>query len=536
MGNAAEHILSASRLPGATGRGDKYLGEIARELRRVLWKTQTSFTCASCRLPDVAWSDISALLVEWAEDVHNDIGLWRTVETHQRQCFGTPLPLIVDASPEAELRVFDPRRIQFLLWNLWPCFNPERVLSPTHENLKRLAEAASRLLTERFAHLPHDSGVARFLAGPNEYGWDIKRKLLWLGINSYLFRFLFFKYLDDNQCEPDLPTKDDFVCQHCTEWSGLGVPDVLAGALAISAEDQATLRSWHERHTSLFRVLTRTENGNEVKHITARNVVNGQPYTIRMHMPNCPFRPGMAVLGAVTPWRGEWYWSGAQKLFENLPEQAEADILKEVLERSSAIAYRYCPAEAAKALEFTRKIHASFVAHYGGDLVSFPDGLALAAAEQKRMAAQWQASDPSHVARVMQEQGLEHPRPHMNFPPEFLNHDQGIGVFSNPDEGVEYALRFNTVFSGFRKRGIGLTDEEGDALRNLVTDDASSPAFIRRLVTEHGAESLAEAFLMRTTPAELSLEFLLRRHKGQYYKKRYPTLSLQQGAANAKKH
>jgi len=56
------------------------------------------------------------------------------------------------------------------------------------------------------------------------------------------------------------------------------------------------------------------------------------------------------------------------------------------------------------------------------------------------------------------------------------------------------------------------------------------------LVTEHGAESLAEAFLMRTTPAELSLEFLLRRHKGQYYKKRYPTLSLQQGAANAKKH
>jgi hypothetical protein len=53
--------------------------------------------------------------------------LWRTVETHQRRCFGTPLP--------------------------------------------------------------RDSGVARFLAGPNEFGWDIKRKLLWLGINSYLFRF-----------------------------------------------------------------------------------------------------------------------------------------------------------------------------------------------------------------------------------------------------------------------------------------------------------------------------------------------------------
>jgi hypothetical protein len=45
------------------------------------------------------------------------------------------------------------------------------------------------VLAERFARLPRDSGVARFLAGPNEFGWDIKRKLLWLGINSYLFRF-----------------------------------------------------------------------------------------------------------------------------------------------------------------------------------------------------------------------------------------------------------------------------------------------------------------------------------------------------------
>jgi hypothetical protein len=76
-----------------------------------------------------------------------------------------------------------------------------------------------------------------------------------------------------------------------------------------------------------------------------------------------------------------------------MPEREEANIRKEMLEHSSSIAYRYCPAEAAKALELTREIHAKFVAHYGGDLVVFPDGLALAAAEQKRMAAEWRASD-----------------------------------------------------------------------------------------------------------------------------------------------
>jgi hypothetical protein len=209
-----------------------------------------------------------------------------------------------------------------------------------------------------------------------------------------------------------------------------------------------------------------------------------------------------------------------------LPEHEEASIRKEMLERSSSIAYRYCPAEAAKALEFTRKHHAEFLARYGGDLAVFPDGLALAAAEQKRVGAGSQGLDPDTVARVMQERGLEHPGPRMTFPPDLLNHDQGIAAFYNPHEGVEYCVRFNQMLSGLRKKGAGLTGEEMDALRGLITDAAISPAFVRRLAAEHGAESLAASFLMRSAPPELTLEFLLRRHKGHYYRKRYPALSL----------
>jgi hypothetical protein len=181
MSSAAEQIFLSTRLPGLPGRGDKYLGGIAQALHRVLWKTQSTFASPACRLPEVACSEVAVLLVEWAEDIHNDIGLWRTVETHHKRCFGTPLPLIVNPSSEPEPLGFDPRRIQFFLWNLWPCLNPELLLSPGHGDLKRLAEAASRLLAERFARLPRNSGVTRFLAGPNDHGWDIKRKLVWLG-------------------------------------------------------------------------------------------------------------------------------------------------------------------------------------------------------------------------------------------------------------------------------------------------------------------------------------------------------------------
>ncbi|PYI80589.1 MAG: hypothetical protein DME26_21310 [Verrucomicrobia bacterium] len=401
------------------------------------------------------------------------------------------------------------------------------ILSPTHQDLKRLADAAGRFLEERFAGVPRDSGLKRFLAAPNEYGWDIKRKLLWAGINSYLFRFLFFKYLDDEKRQPDVAAKDDFVCTHCTEWAGLGVIDVLAGALDLPENDRATLCTWYERHRSFFRVLARHEADGEVKTITARNIVNGQPYTIRMNVADCPFTPGMVVYGALTPWRDEWYWSGAQETFEDMPESQEANIRKEMLETASVLAYRYCPDEAEKARELIRELHAKFIAHYGGDLVSFPDGLALAAAEQKRMESEW-AAKPEHAARIMTERGFNHPRPRMKLPPEFLNHEQGIGAFSNPDEGEEFMLGFNHLVSAFRKQGRELTEDELHAVRGFIVSAATSPAFVRRLTAEHGAASVAEAFLARDFPVEWTLEVLLRRHKGRFYRKRYPSLSLLQ--------
>jgi hypothetical protein len=61
-------MFQSARLPGFTGRGDKYLGEIAQESQRVLRKTQNAFSFPSCRLPDAAWSELAVLLVEWAED------------------------------------------------------------------------------------------------------------------------------------------------------------------------------------------------------------------------------------------------------------------------------------------------------------------------------------------------------------------------------------------------------------------------------------------------------------------------------------
>jgi hypothetical protein len=526
MNSAVKEMFRRNRPPGVPGRADKYLPDIAQDLRRLLQKTQQDFAGASGGFPEADLNELTTMLVEFGEDLHADIGLWRSLEMYNQEFFGTPLPLVAGENAPWPPAGFDARRIQHLLWTLWMCLEPDNLPSPTHPNLLRLAEAASVFLTERFAPLPKDSGVKRFLAGPSQFGWEVKRKLVWLGTKSYLFRRLFANYVHDLGAGASIGVMDDFICQECTAWSGLGAIDLLAGTLEVSAEDRATLRRWYERHAAFYRALSRQDRGAETEFIIARNLVNGQPYTIRMNMPDCPFQPGLVVYGSLTPWRGEWYWSGEQRSYENVPEPEEANLRQEMLERNCAIAYRYCPAEAAKARESNRRHYEEFVAYYGSDLVVHPDGLTLAAAEQKRMESLWRAAPPEQIHRVMQERGLEQPRPSMQFPREFLDHDQGIGAFYNPEEGQEFSICFNLILSGLRKKGAGLSPEERDALWRFITADAISPAFVHRLVRDHGAESFVETFHLRHLPTEQALTFLLRCFKGHFYRNRYPSLAL----------
>ena len=532
MSVAVKEILRASRPPGPPGRADKYLPDIAQDLRGLLEKSLRGFADRSMVWPGESLSELAAVLVEFGEDLHADAGLWRSLESYNREFFGTPLPLAIGDCSAGVLNGFDLRRIQHLIWTLWMEMDPEICPSPGHANLLQFANVAGKFLTERFARLPADSGVKNFLAGPSRFGWEIKRKLVWLGTKSYFFRLFFANYISEHEEGATVGVTDDFICQESTSWSGMGAIDILAGALDVSAEDRATLRTWYERHAAFYRVLSRQDHGEITESIVVRNLVNGESYNVHMGMPRCPFQPGQVVFGSLTPWRCEWYWSGEQRPYENVPEHEEANLRKTMLERHPGIAYRYCPAEAAQARAANRKQHDEFVGHCGSDLAVYPDGLTLAAAEQKRMETLWRAADHEHVRRLMRERGLEKPRPPMLFPREFLDHDQGIGAFYNPDEGQEYMLGFNHVLSGLRKQGDGLSDRERDALWHFMCDRCASPAFVHRLVREHGEASLLETFHLRDLPPNRALAFLLRSHKGRFYRNRYPSLSLVQDSGS----
>ena len=284
-----------------------------------------------------------------------------------------------------------PPRLQHFLWILYPQLIPDLLLRPDHTDLVRLAQVAADVLQEQFADLPKDSGVKHFLGTPNEYGWEVKRKLIWLGTRSYLFRIFCQRYVEEQNAKfSDIGVIDDFLCQQCTEWAGLGALEILASVLDLPPERRADLLSWSERHNAVYKVLS----GNKEK-IEVLNLINDVKYRVRLSLERNPFARGSFVHGSLVPWDGEWYWSGEAEDIRSVG-RGEIEQVRQNYRKLPSIYYRYSsggPEEGTgdgpPAIRGVRGKHSK-------DWVVYPDGLT--------MAADWQKSAKAKIASLPEDE------------------------------------------------------------------------------------------------------------------------------------
>jgi len=288
------------------------LQAIVKQCAKELADIQAQFHFDTLRLSAPDRTRLAEILVDFAFDLHAESGIWTALEKCNTSLFGTPLPLIHPvgkALPQGLCR----ERVQFLLWNFYPQFDPGAWYSPRHADLLITAEEITDWLIEQLPAFPKTSPIKDFLAGPSDFGWEVKKKLVWLGTHSYLFRVLFEQYVEerDEEGQHGIPVIDDFICQNTTPWSGLGVIDILAECLDVPEEQKSELRSWYMRHASIYKLVKMDDEFTE-----AVNLVNDTTYRIRDGAPGSPrpkyFKQGMTAYGSLVPWRGEWYWSGTQ--------------------------------------------------------------------------------------------------------------------------------------------------------------------------------------------------------------------------------
>jgi len=512
--------FQSDRPEGDTGKADQYLPDIIQDLKRVLIKAQDSLAYKTLHLSKRNLGELAIVLVEFTEDIHNDIGIWKALEQYNLEFFGMRLPFSPLLNKGIEQKALNKHRICHLLWVLYSELKPQLVLSPTHKDLLQLAILISNFLEDRFTKIPHDSEINIFLAQPNTFGWEIKKKLLWLGQHSYLFRHSFRNYMKDKMNKTRIPVIDDFVCQETTAWSGLGVIDILAKILNITEQQRSSLRSWYERHVAYYRILKITDSIMEVV-----NIINDKPYIVNTGG-DTPFKVQQVIFGSLVAWNDEWYWSGAQLLYNNVTDETIQHIKNTFPQESPRLAYCYCDQLAKKAKELTSFHYQEFVKYHGDDLVIYPDGLSMAADLQKKYRLFYESQPEEDRLRVIKKYNLQNPWPKISLPPEILETKDGVGVYYNPDEGQEVMVGFNDVVNGFMKKGVNLNEDDADSIRSFIFSDSISPNYVKKLVQKYGDESIASAFLIHSDHYTPYLDYLLRRYKGHFYRNRYPSITL----------
>jgi hypothetical protein len=514
--NVREH-----RPTGYSEREVETIIKVAKSVYSLLLETQKHLTYRTLKLNRKQLEELSLVIVEFVEDVFTDIGIWKSLEWYNKKYFKNPLTFCYKLDQNILDKGISKPRIHYLLWNKYSELIDDLILSPTHQDLVLIVESVFNFFQnfnkKIFSQL---SSIKSFLQQPNQFGWKVKRKLLWLGQHSYLFRHSYDSFIKENGGEPKISLIDDFVCQHTTTWSGLGVIDILGAILNISKKQQKELLSWYERHFGYFQIK-------EIKQpiVFAQNVICEKTYSIRADDQCYLFKPGHLYAGNLVPWNEEWYWSGQQSYLGELPENDLQALKEEFLEKAPQIAYRYCKSLLEKAQNSIKIHYQNFIKFFGDDLVIFSDGYSMAAAIQNQHKKEYESHPERVINDMMQRHNLKNPWPTYNFPMELLESVNGIGLYFNPVEGQEIMRDFYDVLTGFKKRGKNLTEDEMECIRGFIESPAISTNFVKKLVKKYGAQSIGKVYLILESKNMDYLNFILRKYKGHFFRKRYPTIS-----------
>ena len=498
-----------------------FYGSVRRDLEMFIKEHATFFDTPDLKLTPKRLSYLTKLLVEFAEDLHYDVGLWRSVEEYNQKLFYTPLPLIVRYKHEIKEK-FDKNRFKFFIFNMMLEFKPYLIISPTHPGLELFSKQLSTFFKAHFKNAPAKSTLKLFLNEPDDYMWDFKQKVVFVGTKSYLFRLCFRNFYKESQNSPgDIETIDKFVNEHPTKWSGALVTEITAMAVNLPKNLRKDVETWYERHTSIYKFISWNNNN-----LIMENIVNNQIYEIYFDFKSNPFIENKYMMGGLVKFDNKWHWSGSQHIFGKLEEDEEKinELKNKLISDLPQIVYRYDIKRLEMARESLLKDYNDFVEFFGSDLVIFENGKTLESEFKKKILFAYNKISDEQKKQYFEEYGKQIEIPTFDFTGNLHESENQIAAHFNPDIGFEFVLQYDLFISGLQKQGVGLEEEEKEVIYVLITDKRVSPQFIKRITDEYGTQSIQKVFYLDID--DNNLEYLLRVYKGKSFRKQYPHVSM----------
>ena len=142
------------RPQGYTGAVEPLFARAEYTITKALSRAQKELSSGTLRLEKRPLKALAAMLIEFAEDLLCDIGIWRALERSNAELFGTELPFRSETSAAPSRETITPSRIRHFLWLVYPQFVPGLVLPPDQADLGVSGASRRRSLAERTMNNP----------------------------------------------------------------------------------------------------------------------------------------------------------------------------------------------------------------------------------------------------------------------------------------------------------------------------------------------------------------------------------------------
>jgi hypothetical protein len=502
------------RPEGFSGKGDWELRSTARKVREAILNAQKNYQRESL-IFEKQWPTVLAeLLTEFAEDLHNDIGIWKVYEEHNQGLFGEPLPLTRQADGAALPQGLCKARVHHFLWGIYTGIVPELALSPSHPDLLALVEAVLPPLEHGFSRTSKDSGVKQFFGEPVSEAWQVKKTLLWLGKGSYFFRMFCDVYLAENVPDKDDPqfdanlikATDTFLRKGRTAWSGLGCIEVLSGIMDLSESERADLLAWGDVDSHYFYIHTIGQ-----RHVDAKELFSEKEYRIEIDFPKNPFKTKTLARGVIYAWKGDWRWSGNQDIYSNIDEDKLKEIHDSILEKNPSLAQGKDPECEQNARDSLKRLCETCQSRNGGSFTVFPSGEACSDFLKEAILnhnKDLSCEEQETLQTVLKALGL---------------HDAGVDAIGSlegevaasfsPEKLICMVPKFTAVREAIESSAESWTPEHAESLFMFVANPNITEKLIHQACESHGMENVKRTFHLEECQSAQWLDMLLIRLK-----------------------
>lgn len=281
-------------------------------------------------------AQLSVILASYVEDFASEIGIWKAFTDYNKEQFGVPLPLFDIKNEEYFENDLNPQDLSYIVWHYTSNQLSDGIFPPYR--FTDIGDAIYDLLEPQIEDLSVTNYYDKFLTiADNENFFDLKTKLTWFGLNSYLIGIDFgkkhgeiaskvMKHVEgliqkkgryDNDTEKLIKYADmmvytamnDFIYYDNSKYAGLNTPIWFSKIIRASEAAKSKIADFYKYRETYFEFVR-----NEKKCYIFEAILTGRKFEVAKDsfepdfLKNTPVGSRMEM--AIFYWNQYWYMSG----------------------------------------------------------------------------------------------------------------------------------------------------------------------------------------------------------------------------------